>query len=45
MEKYEIWADCGPVGNTEKQKFGWLWATFEGFFSFQKIFKKFKKIF
>ena len=32
--EYELWADFGPVGNTEK-KMGQLWAIFEaGFFVF-----------
>ena len=30
-----IWADFGPVGNTEKKSLGRLWATFkDGFFMF-----------
>ena len=31
--EYEIWADFGLVGNTEKIIWGRLWATFEGSFS------------
>jgi hypothetical protein len=44
MEKeYEIWADFGPVGNTEKK--GAKYATFEGvllcFRGQKKIFQKY----
>ena len=45
--EYEIWADFGSVGNTEKKLGGRLWATFElGFFMFlwaKKTVKTFLK--
>ena len=31
--EYEIWADFGPVGNTETKMLGQLLATFEACFS------------
>ena len=35
VRKYEVWADYGPVGNTEKKELGGLFSTFEvGYFLF-----------
>ena len=30
--KYEIWADFGPIGNTEKKIWAVKYATFDGVF-------------
>jgi hypothetical protein len=44
MEKYEIWADFGPVGNTEKINFGPIVSNFCGWFFMFSGAKKYLKI-
>ena len=42
--RFQIWADFGPVGNTEK-KLGPILSYFLGLFEGKKKFKSFEKIF
>ena len=42
--EYEIWADFGPVGNTEKKNWAVKYSTFEGVFLSFHGQKKMKKL-